>query len=195
MAFEEAEPYVDLFIFSRRVSSAASDFIKPDPGLLEEEEPPRPYIRYSARVIGPHELFTAMVLDSQEQAPEALSSMRTFASPDVDAAISTESYTCIKNGADRVKRSNCPMDGLTIATLTTLANPDDVLDRMNNLPGYQGSCLLSNGYQILLDLGASTTTGLSGRIAGARSTLADVVVRWSTPDLVPGTPPFQPCNP
>ena len=192
MAIDEAEPYVDLFIFSRRVSSAAADFIKPvEP--IGDVEPPRPYVRFSSRLVGLHELFTAMVLDSEEQAPEALSSVRTLAAPDVDAAISTESYTCVKNGTERVKRSNCSRAGLTIATLTSAANPDSVLARMDVLPGYKGSCLLSTGYQILLELGANTSTALSSRLSGARSSLADVVVRWSTPNLLTGTSPTDAC--
>jgi hypothetical protein len=193
MAIEETEPYVDLFIFSRRVSSAASDFIKADQGLLEGKEPPRPYVRFTQRVFGPHELFTAMVLDSEEQAADALIQMRTLAAPDVDAAISTESYTCIQNGTLRVKRSNCPRAALTIATLTTAANPSSVLDRMDHLAGYRGSCLLSTGYQILLELGANDSTTLSGRLSGARSSLADVVVRWSTPDQLTGTGATDDC--
>jgi hypothetical protein len=192
MAIDEAEPYVDLFIFSRRVSSAASDFIKPIEDL-GDVEPQRPYIRFSSRVFGPHELFTAMVLDSEDQAPDALIQMRTLAAPDVDAAISTESYTCIKNGTERVKRSNCARGALTIATLTTASNPDSVLARMDVLSGYRGSCLLSTGYQILLELGANDSTTLSSRIAGARSSLSDVVVRWTTPDLINGTSPTEAC--
>ena len=92
-----------------------------------------------------------------------------------------------------MKRSNCSRAGLTIATLTTAANPDSVLARMDVLPGYKGSCLLSTGYQILLELGANTSTALSSRLSGARSSLADVVVRWSTPNLLTGTSPTDAC--
>jgi hypothetical protein len=144
--------------------------------------------------VGPHELFTAIVLDSEEQAAGALSSMRTLAAPDVDAAISTESYTCVQNGTLRVKRSNCPRAALTIATLTTASSPDSVLSRMDQLSGYRGSCLLSTGYQILLELGANNSTTLSNRLSGARSSLADAVVRWSTPDLLTGTGTTDNCT-
>lgn len=162
---------IDLFVFSHQSTPEAFDVVE---SRVEEGS-----IRFSARIIGPYNLFTCHEVADLDEAHAAALSLLGVEPPRIGDSKTIEggrtfaasSAICVEMGPLRVKRTPpCPYEAFIQVTAAPGQDRRALLAAVSVGATYRGSCIVRGGYDILLELGAGSLTTLDEGLDAARAT-------------------------
>ncbi|MBA3551813.1 MAG: hypothetical protein H0W27_02935 [Actinobacteria bacterium] len=167
----QVEGPIDLFVFSHQSTPQAFDDVEK---LVEAGT-----IRFSARITGPYNLFTCHEVANLNEAHDAVLSLLGVVPPRIGDSNTIEGgrtfaanpAICDEMGPLRVKRTPpCPFEAFIQVTAAPGQDRRALLAAVSVGATYRGSCIVSGGYDILLELGAGSLTTLEEGLDAARAT-------------------------
>jgi hypothetical protein len=165
------EGLIDLFVFSHQSTPEAFDVVE---SRVEEGA-----IRFSARITGPYNLFTCHEVADLDEAHDAVLSLLGVEPPRIGDSKTIEGgrtfaanpAICVEMGPLRVKRTPpCPYEAFIQVTAASGHDRRQLLAAVSVGACYRGSCIVSGGYDILLELGAGSLDTLQACVQTARAT-------------------------